>query len=123
MNRAMPAKQRGLSFSGFIFGAFLLILISTIGLKLIPAYMENVTIKNLFVTIANDPEMQGAAVGNIKMSFTKRASIENVRAITADDINIEKADGRLQLSASYAVKVPLVANISLYLEFNPTSGK
>lgn len=123
MNKAMPAKQRGLSFSGFIFGAFLLILLSIIGLKLIPAYMEDATIKNLLVTIANDPEMQGAAVGAVKMSFIKRASIENVRAIGADDIEISKADGRLELSASYAVKVPLVANISLYLEFNPSSGQ
>ncbi|OGS81688.1 MAG: DUF4845 domain-containing protein [Gallionellales bacterium GWA2_59_43] len=123
MNRAMPAKQRGLSFSGFIFGAFLLVMVSIVGLKLIPAYIENATIKNLFVAVANDPEMKGASVGNIKMSFIRRASIENVRAITAEDIAIDKADGSLTLSASYAVKVPLVANISLYLEFNPTSGE
>ncbi|MFZ3017551.1 MAG: DUF4845 domain-containing protein [Gallionella sp.] len=123
MNTAMPAKQRGLSFSGFIFGAFLLIMVSIVGLKLIPAYMENATIKNLFVAVANDPEMQGASAGNIKMSFIRRASVENVRAITAEDINIDKADGNLVLSASYAVKVPLVANISLYLEFSPSSGK
>lgn len=123
MNTAMRARQRGLSFFGFIFGAFVLILVSITGLKLIPAYMENATIKNLFVTIANDPEMQASTVGNIKMSFIKRASIENVRVLTADDINIEKTDGRLVLSASYAVKVPLVANVSLYLEFNPSSGE
>lgn len=123
MNTAMPAKQRGLGFSGFIFGAFLLILLSITGLKLIPAYMEEATIKNLFVTIANDPEMQGASVGAVKMSFSKRASIENVHAIGIDDIEISKADGRLMLSASYAVKVPLVANVSLYLEFNPSSGQ
>jgi hypothetical protein len=123
MNKAMPAKQRGLSFSGFLFGAVVLIMVSIVGLKLIPAYMENATIKNLFVTIASDPEMQGATAGAIKMSYSKRASIENVQAITADDIDIEKADGDLVLSASYAVKVPLVANISLYLDFNPSSGK
>ena len=123
MNKAMPAKQRGLSFSGFLFGAVILILVSIVGLKLIPAYIENATIKNLFVTIANDPEMQGATVGAIKMSFSKRSSIEDVRVIGADDIDIAKVDGDLVLSASYAVKVPLVANISLYLEFSPSSGQ
>jgi hypothetical protein len=123
MNAAMPARQRGLSFSGFIFGAFLLILASIVGLKMIPAYIENATIKNLFVTIANDPEMQGASVGAIKMSFSKRSSVEDVRVIGVDDIVIEKVDGDLVLSASYAVKVPLAGNVSLYLEFNPSSGK
>jgi hypothetical protein len=119
----MPAKQRGLSFSGFIFGAFLLVMASIVGLKMIPAYIENATIKNLFVTIANDPEMKDATVGAIKMSFSKRASIESVSVIGTDDIDIEKVDGDLVLSASYPVKIPLVANISLYLEFNPSSGK
>ena len=123
MNTAMPAQQRGLTFSGFIFGAFLVVFLSITGLKLIPAYMQNETIKNLFVTIAHDPEMQGASLGSIKMSYIRRASIEDVRAITADDIEISKENGELKLSASYAVKLPLVANISLYLDFNPSSGK
>ena len=123
MNKAMPAKQRGLGFSGFIFGAFILILVSIGGLKLIPAYMEDAKIANLFAVIADDPEMQKASPRDIRMSFNKRASIDNVTAIKADDIEVTSNGGRLALSASYAVKVPLVANVSLYLEFNPSSAK
>ncbi|PIX04757.1 MAG: DUF4845 domain-containing protein, partial [Gallionellales bacterium CG_4_8_14_3_um_filter_54_18] len=40
----MPIRQRGLSFSGFIFGAFVLVLLSITGLKMIPVYMQNATI-------------------------------------------------------------------------------
>jgi hypothetical protein len=123
MNAAMPAAQRGLSFSGFLFGAVILILVSITGLKLVPAYIQNATITNLFTVIANDPDMQNATIRDIKASFDKRASIEDIKAITADDIEIVKEDGRLVLSASYSVKVPLVANVSLFLDFNPTSAK
>ena len=123
MNKAMPAKQRGLSFSGFIFGAVILVLAITTGMKLIPAYMQDAKIGNLFTVIANDPEMQKASPRDIRMSFTKRASIDSVTAINAEDIEITSNGGRLVLSASYAVKVPLVANISLYLDFSPTSAK
>ncbi|HEU0233926.1 MAG TPA: DUF4845 domain-containing protein [Gallionella sp.] len=123
MNKAMPAKQRGLSFSGFIFGAVILVLVSITGLKLIPAYMESMKISNLFTVIANDPEMQKASPRDIRMSFSKRATIDSIAAINVEDIEIASNGGRLVLSASYAVKVPLVANISLYLEFNPTSAK
>jgi len=122
MNKAMPARQRGLSFSGFMFGAFILVLASISGLKLIPAYMEDAKIKNLFVAIATDPEMQRATPRDIRMSFMKRASIDNITAVKADDIEIASGGGRLELSASYAIKVPLVANASLYLEFNPSSA-
>ena len=123
MNRTLGIKQRGLTLSGFIFGAFILVLVGITGLKMIPAYMQNATIKGLFVTIANDPEMQGASLGPVKMSYLRRASVEDIRTITVDDIEISKDDGDLRLSASYAVKIPLVANVSLYLEFNPSSGK
>ena len=123
MSKAMPVKQRGLTFSGFLIGAVVLIFASMIGLKLIPAYMENATISNLFVTIASDPEMQKASPRDIRVSFSKRADIEGVTAIKADDIEVVSNGGGLELSASYAVKVPLVANVSLYLEFNPSSDK
>lgn len=121
MNTAMPSKQRGLSFSGFMAGAVILILVSITGLKVIPAYMQDATIKNIFVTIANDPEMQKASLGDIRMAFAKRATIDDIKVITADDVDITKDGGQLVLSASYPVKVPLAGNISLYLDFNPSS--
>ena len=123
MNAAMPATQRGLSFSGFIFGAFILVFASIIGFKLIPAYMEDASIKKLFVTIANDPDMQKAKPDDIRMSFAKRASVDNISAIKADDIEIESDGDKLVLSASYPVKVPLGGNVSLYMEFNPSSAE
>ena len=88
MNKAMPAKQRGVSFSGFIFGAVILVLAITTGLKLIPAYMQDAKIGNLFTVIANDPEMQKASPREIRMSFSKRASIDSITAINAEDIEI-----------------------------------
>jgi hypothetical protein len=123
MNTAMPASQCGFSFVGFIFGALVLVLVSIVGLRLIPAYMQDAEVKKLFVTIANDPDMQQANLVDIRTSFSRRASIDNVSAIKADDIEIVSVNGKLVLSASYAVKIPLAGNVSLYLDFNPTSGK
>lgn len=122
MNTAMPKQQRGLSFSGFIFGAVLLVFLAILGLRLVPAYMQAAEIKNIFVTIAHDPDMQKASIHDIKASFDKRASIDAITAIHSDDIDISTGDdGRPLLSASYSVKVPLVANISLIIEFDPSS--
>ena len=122
MSVSKPVSQRGLSFSGFIFGAFILVLVSMVGLKLIPLYMQDAEINKLFAAIANDPEMQKAPARDIRASFYKRASIDNITAIKAEDIEIESDSGKPVLHASYAVKVPLVGNVSLYLEFNPSSA-
>jgi hypothetical protein len=123
MNKAMPVQQRGMSFGGFIFGAFLLVFIGITGLKLVPAYMQAAQIKNIFVTMAHDPDLQKASPHDIQVSFDKRASIDNIKAIKADDIEISSEDGRMVLSASYEVKVPLGGNVSFLLTFNPSSAK
>lgn len=117
----MPAQQRGISFGGFIFGAFLLVFLGITGLKLVPAYMEEAKIKNIFIAMAHDPDMQKATPHDVKVSFDKRAVIDNITAIKADDIDISSDNGRPVLSASYSVKIPLGGNISLYIEFNPSS--
>ena len=123
MNATMPVQQRGVTFGGFIVGIIVLVIVSIFGLQLIPAYMEDAKIKNMFNTIAHDPDMQKATPHDIRASFDRRSSIDNIKAIKSDDIEIAADQGRLVLSASYFVKVPLAGNISLYLDFNPTSAQ
>lgn len=122
MNTAMPVQQRGITFGGFIFGAFLLVIFGITGLKLIPAYMQNAKINNIFESIAHDPDMQKATPRDIMASFDKHASIDNITAIRGSDIDISSDDGRPVLNASYFVKTPLFGNVSLYIEFNPSSA-
>ncbi len=122
MGTAMPVRQRGFTFGGFIFGAFLLVFLVITGLKLVPAYMEAGKIQNIFVSVAHDPNMQNAAPYDIRSAFDRQASIDDITAIKPGDINISSDAGRLVLSASYAVKIHLAGNISLYIEFNPTSA-
>ena len=119
----MPSYQRGLGFAQIFFVVSFLIFSVLTGLKLIPAYMENGAIKNIFSAIAHDPDMQKASQAEIKKSFGIRSSIDDIKAINASDIEISSEDGIPYLSASYAVTIPLIANISLYLEFNPTSAE
>jgi len=114
----MYRHQRGLSLSGLLFSAVILVFISLFFMKLIPPYLQNAEINKLLTTIANDPDMQKASVNEIRTSFSRRASIDNVTAIKADDIDIDTSTDKPVLTASYFVKIPLVANISLYLDFN-----
>ncbi len=122
MNITLAVKQRGVSFGGFILGAFLLVFVTITGLKVIPVYIQDATIKNLFEVVSNDPDMQNASPREIRAEFEKRASIDDVTAITSADIDIVNNAGKPVLSAYYSVKVPLFANISLLIEFKPTSA-
>lgn len=122
MNTAMPLQQRGISLGGFVFGAFLLVLFCITGFKLIPAYIQEAKIKNIFVTVAHDPDMQKASPHDILASYERHALIDGITAIKASDIDISSAEGMPVLSASYSVKIPMAVNISFLIEFNPSSA-
>lgn len=117
----MYRHQRGLSLSGLLFSAVILVLVSLFFMKLIPPYLQNAEINKLFTTIANDPDMQKSSLAEIRNSFSRRASIDNITAIRADDIDVDTSADKPVLTASYFVKIPLVSNISLYLDFNSAS--
>ena len=121
MDIATFKQQRGLSMSGFLLGSVVLILILITSFKMIPAYMESATIQSLFVSVASDPDLQDASARDIRMAYVKRAVIENITAINVSDIDIEDDNGTLVLSTAYTLKIHLAGNVSLFLEFNPSS--
>ncbi len=121
MNTALPNQQQGITLSGFIFGAFLFVIVGITLMKLVPAYIQDAQINSIFRDIAHDPDMQKATPHDIQKSFDRRASVDAITAIRSEDIDISSEGDTPVLSANYFVKVPLVGNISLYMEFNPSS--
>lgn len=121
--RTMANRQYGLSLTGLLTAAVILGFASIFGMRLIPAYMQDAEIRNIFDAVARDPEMQKAQARDIRIAYSKRALVANVTAIKPDDVEIGKDGDSISLSASYSKKVPLAGNASLLLEFNPSSSK
>jgi len=115
------SKQQGLSLSGLLLWSVVLVLLAVLGMKVVPVYIENATIKKNFVAIANDPSLQGANAGQVRLAFIKRAQIDGITAVAAQDVKIVRNQGKTSLSVEYSVKVPLVANISLQIDFETQS--
>jgi hypothetical protein len=122
MNTTRPVQQRGITLGGFIIVAFVFVIVAITLLKLVPAYVEDAKINSIFRDIAHDPDMQKATPHDIQNAFDRRNSVEDIAAIKSSDIDISNEGDIPVLSANYSVKIPLVANISLYLEFNPSSA-
>lgn len=114
-------KQQGISLSGLMIWSFVLILVSIVGMKLIPAYIENAAIKRTLLAVATESNFK-TSNEEIRQSFNKRASIDNIKAINGQDIIIDKKSDKVVLSTSYSVKIPLFANVSLYIDFAAVSN-
>jgi hypothetical protein len=119
----MIKQQRGVSFGGFISTLVVLLVVVLFGLKLIPAYIDDSKVRAVFQEIAQDPAMQKVSAREVRASFERRALVNWVDVIKSSEIVIEQDDaGRPILSANYSVKIQLAGNVSLLLEFNPTSA-
>jgi hypothetical protein len=105
--------QRGVTLSGFIVVVALVLVIALVAFRTIPSYIEYYTV--LKARRRRDRRFQ---------DLTPRISANFDRAISADyairsDLRPRSLQGRQQVVAtvSWQKKLPLVANVSLLLDF------
>jgi hypothetical protein len=116
-------KQKGLTLSGFLLWAIVLIVVLLVGFKVGPAYYENFLIEKQLQIIAADPAMRNAPRHEVEGAFSRRATIENINSVEPRDLEITRQGDDIVISASYTVRVPLIGNASACLDFFPTSAK
>lgn len=114
-------QQKGVSLSGLLMWSVVLVMVAILGMKLAPAYIEYASIQKALVGIASDPNFKDTTPRQIRESFLKRSQIDNISAVSGKDIEIKKENKQRSLEINYSVTVPLVANISLFIEFNASS--
>lgn len=118
----MHRKQSGLSLISLFFVAMGIVFLSIAVMKVVPAYIEYVSIKKVLSTMVADPELANAKSAQIRESFTRRSQIDNITSISASDLVITRNNGQLVLSAQYQVQKPLFSNIGVYINFAPTTA-
>src|SRR5262245_16731010 len=116
-------EQNGLTLTGFLFVAIIVVLVLLAAFKIAPAYIEYYSIQKQFKAIANDPGVRNMSRREIEGAFVARQTVENIRSVGPTDILITKDGSSVVLSAEYSVKVPLFGNLSACMDFNPSSAK
>lgn len=116
-------KQQGVTLSGFLMWAIVLVALLLLAFKVGPAYMEYYNIQKQFRAMAQDPGVRSGTRPQIEGAFARRATIENITAIQPQDLEIRKEGDGVVISASYTTRVPLFGNASACLDFYPTSAK
>ena len=110
-------KQRGVTLSGFIFFAVLGIIVAVFAMRVVPAYIEYWSVKKVLATMANEPNFKDMTVAEIRKSFARRAQIDDIGSVTANDLDIERDGDHLVVSVKYQRKVHMAAQISACMDF------
>lgn len=116
----MKKQQRGVTLSGLLGAAFVIAMLALLGMKVVPEYMEHRTIVSAIKKVAAGADAS-TSVSQVRAAFDRQANVDYISAITGADLEVTKESGTIVVSFAYEKRVPLVANVSLLLDFSGSS--
>ena len=114
-------RQKGVTLTGLLFVCILLVLVLMLGFKLVPAYLEYTTIEKIFKNMAEDPTLRNARRPEMDRAWGARATVENIQSVDGALIDYTKEGDGWVISTEYEKKVPVARNVSLCIDFKPSS--
>jgi hypothetical protein len=113
--------QRGMTLTGFVFVAGLVMVVALVGFRTIPSYIEYYTVtKAVEGAIADSKDLTPQ---QIKRNFDRRISADYVDSVRTSDLEVTKEGGQIVATVTWQRKLPLVANVSLLLDFEASARR
>lgn len=123
MNASTPESQAGLTLTGLILTLIVVALVAVFGMRVVPDVIEYGKIVSNLKAVANDPNLKQASVAEVRRAFASRVTVDNIDAITPQDVEVTKEGGQLVLSVSYSRRIKMAGPVSLVIDFEGTSAK
>lgn len=116
------SRQRGLTIIGFLLVAAVTVIFIAVGARMVPAYIEYYSVqKSLEKTLydVKDP----TSINEVRRTFTKYIQTDYIDSVGADDIDVQKDGNVVTATATWARKLHLAGNVSLYLDFEAKASR
>lgn len=113
--------QGGATLLGMLIVGAMIAFVALIVMKMVPAYTEYFSVKQVLKAMKQEP-LNTMNKKEISSSFDRRASTAYVEVVRGSDLNIEKtAGGDTVVSVEYQVVKPVIANVSVLIDFSASS--
>jgi hypothetical protein len=115
-------KQQGATVVGMLFIAALVGSGLVLAAKLVPAYIEFMSVKKILSSMATSGDLKTMSPKEIENSFFKRADVGDVKNVKPEDLTVSREGNQSVVTVEYSVKVPVVANVSACIDFSASSS-
>lgn len=110
-------EQTGRSLTGFLFCFALLGVVTLIGVRLVPVYVEHLRIRLSLEQLRHDGDLLNKNDDQIRTYLDKNWARNGVTAITVGQVRIDRTQNSLKLELAYDVIKPMAGNIDTVLHF------
>jgi hypothetical protein len=108
--------QHGLTIIGFLLVAAVVVIFVVVGARTVPAYIEYYSVQKALEKALMDTRDPTAA-NELRRSFDRYLATDYIQSVRATDVEVTKDGNVVTASVAWTRILPLVANVSLYLEF------
>ncbi|MDD2933107.1 MAG: DUF4845 domain-containing protein [Methylotenera sp.] len=113
--------QGGATLLGMLIVGAMIAFVALIVMKMVPAYTEYFSVKQALKAMKQE-SLSTMSKKEISNSFDKRASTGYIEVVKGSDLIIEKTvGGDTVVSVEYQVVKPVIANVSVLIDFSASS--
>jgi predicted membrane protein len=120
--KLMVKKQSGMTMLSWLIVLAIVVFFILIGIKMVPTYLENYSIKQVLKNMENDRDVRAMSAGEMKKSFLKRLKINSVYEFDRDAIKIKKEKSGTSFKVDYEIRKPVAGNVSIIMVFSESAN-
>jgi hypothetical protein len=115
----MRARQRGVTFLGWVVLLVPVAIVFYSGIRLAPIYLNYMkVVRCLEQTAAGAKADDSLTRQSLRISLEKQFEINSLDFPSLNDITIDRADGRWTMDAAYEDVAPLFLNLAIVVKFD-----
>lgn len=109
--------QRGLTMISWMIVIAIALFFVLIGMKMVPTYIENYSIKEVLASVKQDRTLRKASRRELEKMILRRFKINSVYDFRKEDLKFTKEKQGLRVGVEYEVRKPVVANVFIVMAF------
>jgi len=107
-------RQRGMSFLGLVVWGAVIGFLVYLTMKVMPTVNEYLAVRSTVQKLATQDI---TSVLEIRTAFDKQRQVDDIRAVTGQDLDITKENGKVVIGFSYEKEIPMGGPVSLLIKY------
>ncbi|MCH7741583.1 MAG: DUF4845 domain-containing protein [Proteobacteria bacterium] len=119
MKPNFPKKQAGMGMAGWMFIVFIFGSVLTVGMKLMPPFLDHNTMSNILDGLAEEDGLAQKRDYQIEAIIKKRFKMNNIRDFKIhENLEIKRTRNGVEIVMDYEVRMNLIKNVDLITSFD-----
>ena len=110
--------ESGMSLLSIICILFILGFVAICLIRMVPPYVEYLTVKSIISKIAMEPDSTMETSATIRRKIANTFNSNQIYELAPEDVEVYRSKGKIYIDGDYEVRMPIVWRIDAILKFD-----